>query len=506
MESLSFLLGGFATALEPANLLFALAGCLLGTLIGILPGIGPVAGTALLLPVTFGLPPTAGIIMLAAIYYGAMYGGTLTSVLVNVPGEAASAITCLEGYEMARQGRAGPALTIAALGSFIGGIVATLGLVLLAVPLTRLALKFGPPEFFALMLVGLSLVTGLAGRSVLLALISAVVGLLIAMVGIDPVAGAPRFTFGRLELMSGINVVIVAMGLFGVGEILLSVDREVAMKPIGTRLRDLFLGAEDARRSVLPVVRGTAIGFFLGLIPGVGAVVPTVMSYVAEKRMSKTPERFGTGMIEGVAGPETANNAYATSALIPLFTLGIPGSPTVAIIMGAFMMKGLIPGPFLFRDHAEVAWGVIASLCVGNVMLLVLNLPLIPLWVKLLRIPAAGPLRLHPGILRDRRLQHQRPDVRRRADGGVRCPGIPVQEDRRAAGAADPDAHPRAADGAVAAPVARDLAGRFLDPAHPAHLADPDRHRRHLHDRLDHADRGARPGGRLGGLTSATRG
>jgi putative tricarboxylic transport membrane protein len=387
MDSLSLLLGGFATALQPVNLFFALAGCLLGTLIGILPGIGPVAGSALLLPVTFGLPPTASIIMLAAIYYGAMYGGTLTSVLVNVPGEAASAITCIDGYEMARRGRAGPALTIAALGSFIGGMVATLGLVLLAVPLTRLALKFGPPEFFALMLVGLSLVTGLAGRSVLLALVSAVTGLLIAMVGLDPVAGAPRFTLGRLELMSGINVVIVAMGLFGVGEILVSLEREAVMKPIGARLRDLFLSAEDARRSVLPVARGTAIGFFLGLIPGVGAVVPTVMSYVTEKRMSKTPDRFGTGMIEGVAGPETANNAYATSALIPLFTLGIPGSPTVAIIMGAFMMKGLIPGPFLFRDHAEVAWGVIASLCVGNVMLLILNLPLIPLWVKLLRIP-----------------------------------------------------------------------------------------------------------------------
>jgi putative tricarboxylic transport membrane protein len=387
VESLTLLLAGFATALQPVNLLFALAGCLLGTLIGILPGIGPVAGSALLLPVTFGLPPTAGIIMLAAIYYGAMYGGTLTSVLVNVPGEAASAITCLDGYEMARQGRAGPALTIAALGSFVGGMVATAGLVLLAVPLTRLALKFGPPEFFSLMLVGLSLVTGLAGRSVLLALISAVVGLLIAMVGIDPVAGAPRFTFSRLELMSGINVVTVAMGLFGVGEILASVERAVKTRPIGTRLSELFLGPGDARRSLMPTVRGTAIGFFLGLVPGVGAVVPTVMSYVAEKRMSRTPERFGTGMIEGVAGPETANNAYATAALIPLFTLGIPGSPTVAVIMGAFMMKGLVPGPFLFRDHAEVAWGVIASLCVGNVMLLVLNLPLIPLWVKLLRIP-----------------------------------------------------------------------------------------------------------------------
>ena len=387
MESLTLLAGGFAIALEPTNLLFALAGCVLGTLVGILPGIGPVAGTALLLPATFALPPTAGIIMLSAIYYGAMYGGTLTSVLVNVPGEAASAITCLDGYEMAKQGRAGPALAVAAIGSFVGGIVATMGLVLLAVPLTKLALLFGPPEFFSLMLVGLSLVIGLAGKSVLLALVSAVLGLLISMIGIDPVAGAPRFAFGRLELMAGINVVVVAMGVFGVGEILLNLEREMAATPLSARFRDLFPGRDDVRRSTMPIVRGTVIGFFLGLIPGVGAVVPTVMSYVAEKRLSKTPEKFGTGMIEGVAGPETANNAYANAALIPLFTLGIPGSPTVAIIMGAFMMKGLIPGPFLFRDHADIAWGVIASFCIGNLMLLILNLPLIPLWVRLLRIP-----------------------------------------------------------------------------------------------------------------------
>src|SRR5262245_16367188 len=271
----------------------------------------------MLIPLTFTIPPTAAIIMLAAIYYGAMYGGSLTSILVNVPGEAASAITCLDGYEMARRGRAGPALAVAAIGSFIGGMASTFGLVLLAAPLTQLALRFGPPEFFALMLVGLSLVVGLAGRSVILAVISAVLGLLIAMVGIDPVAGAPRFAFGQVELMAGINVVTVAMGLFGVGEILLSVEREIAAKPLGTTLRELFPGREDVRRSAMPVVRGTLIGFFLGLIPGVGAVVPTVMSYVAEKRASKTPEKFGTGMIEGVAGPETANNAYANAALIP---------------------------------------------------------------------------------------------------------------------------------------------------------------------------------------------
>ncbi len=389
MEAFDLLLSGFAVALQPKYLLFALIGSVIGTLVGMLPGIGPVAGTALLLPVTFTLDPTASIIMLTSIYYGAMYGGTLTSVLVNVPGEAASAITCLDGYEMAKRGRAGAALAVAAIGSFIGGMVSIVGLVVLAGPLTKLALLFGPPEFFALMLVGLSLVVGLAGRSVTLALISAVIGLLISMVGIDPVAGAPRFTFGSLNLFGGIDVVIVAMGLFGVGEILLSLENRESRTTFGARMRELVPTREETLRSLAPIARGTGIGFFLGLIPGVGAVVPTVMAYVAEKRLSKTPERFGHGMIEGVAGPETANNAYANAALIPLFTLGIPGSPTVAIIMGAFMMKGIIPGPFLFRDHGALAWSVIASFVIGNLILLVLNLPLIPLWVKLLRIPRA---------------------------------------------------------------------------------------------------------------------
>ena len=389
MDALNLLMGGFATTMQPNNLLFALIGSVLGTMVGIMPGIGPVAGTALLLPLTFKLDPTASIIMLCAIYYGAMYGGTLTSVLLNVPGEAASAITCIDGHEMAKRGRAGPALAVAAIGSFVGGIVATVGLVLLAQPLTALALKFGPPEFFALMLVGLSLVTGLAGRSIALALISAVLGLLIAMVGIDPVIGSQRFTFGNLNLLGGIDVVIVAMGLFGVGEILVNMERDVMATALGTRFKELLPSRSDMKRSAMPIVRGTGIGFLLGLIPGVGAVVPTVISYVTEKKLSKTPDQFGTGMIEGVAGPETANNAYANAALIPMFTLGIPGSPTVAVIMGAFMMKGLIPGPFLFRDHGDIAWAVIASFGVANLMLLILNLPLIPLWVKLLKIPTS---------------------------------------------------------------------------------------------------------------------
>jgi putative tricarboxylic transport membrane protein len=386
METFDLLMGGFGTALQPTNLIFAFIGCVMGTLVGILPGIGPVAGTAILIPMTFSLDATPAIIMLAAIYYGAMYGGTLTSVLVNVPGEAASAITCLDGYEMAKKGRAGPALAVAALGSFFAGTVATMGLVLLALPLTALALKFGPPEFFALMVLGLSLVTGLASRSLVRALMSAIFGLLIAMVGIDPVVGLPRFTFGVTELMDGLHVVPVAMGLFGIGEILINVERKTG-KIFETKYKSLIPSAQDTKDSVMPVLRGTGIGFFIGLIPGVGAVIPTLISYIAEKRVSKTPEKFGTGMIQGVAGPEAANNAYSNAALIPLFTLGLPGSPTVAIIMGAFMMNGLIPGPFLFTEHSDFVWAVIASLYIGNVILVVLNLPMIPLWVSILKIP-----------------------------------------------------------------------------------------------------------------------
>jgi putative tricarboxylic transport membrane protein len=386
VESFQLLLGGFATALQPMNLLFAFIGCVLGTLIGVLPGVGPAAGTAILIPVTVVLDPTGAIIMLAAIYYGAMYGGTITSVLLNVPGEAASVVTCLDGYQMAKQGRGGPALAIAAVGSFIGGTAATLGLVLLALPLTRFALKFGPPEFFGLMVVGLSLVTGLAGSSLVRALLSALLGLLIAQIGIDPVMGAPRFTFGRTELLDGFGIVPVVMGLFGIGEIFLNVESK-AVQVFETSMRSLIPSWKDLKATVWPIVRGTVLGFFLGLIPGVGAVVPTFLAYSVEKKLSKTPERFGQGAIEGVASPETANNAYANAALIPLFTLGIPGSPTTAILMGAFMMNGLIPGPMLFKEHAQFAWAVIASLYIGNVILVILNLPLIPIWVAVLKVP-----------------------------------------------------------------------------------------------------------------------
>jgi len=386
MDAFQFLMNGFIICFQPLNLLFAILGCLLGTIIGVLPGVGPAAGTAMLLPMTFGMPATSSIIMLSAIYYGAMYGGTITSVLVNVPGEAASAITCLDGYQMAKKGRGGAALAVAAIGSFIGGTVATMGLVLLALPLTAMALKFGPPEFFSLMFVGLSLATSLASKSMIRGLISTVLGLLFAMVGIDPVMGNPRFVFGQTDLLDGFGIIPIAMGMFGIGELLLIAEGSKTTV-INTKLREMWLTWREFKASVFPIIRGTLIGFFMGLIPGVGVLVPTFLSYGVEKRLSKHPEKFGTGMIEGVAAPETANNAYCNAAMIPLFTLGIPGSAVIAIIMGAFMMHGLIPGPFLFKEHPEIVWAVIASFYIGNAVLLIMNLPMIPMWVSMLRIP-----------------------------------------------------------------------------------------------------------------------
>ena len=381
-------MGGFVSVMQPANLLYALVGCMLGTLVGVLPGIGPAAGTAILIPLTASLSPTGAIIMLAAIYYGAMYGGTITSVLINTPGEAGSAVTCIDGYAMAKRGRAGAALAIAAIGSFVGGTVATLGLVLLALPLTRFALSFGPPEYFALLLVGLSLVTGLASRSLVRGLIAAVLGLLLAQIGTDPVMGAPRFTYGRMELLDGFGIVPVVMGLFGIAEIMVNAESRVR-QVFDTKMSSVMLRKEDVKASTGPIARGTVIGFFLGLVPGLGSMIPTFLSYSIEKKLSKTPERFGHGAIEGVAGPESANNAYANAALIPLFTLGIPSSPTIAVLMGAFMINGLIPGPALFTEHAPFVWAVIASLYVGNLILLILNIPFIPVWVAILKIPYA---------------------------------------------------------------------------------------------------------------------
>lgn len=395
MEALQYWLQGFAVATLPINLLYAFIGCILGTLIGVLPGLGPAAGTAILIPITFNLDPIGAIIMLAAIYYGAMYGGTITSVLVNVPGEAASVITCLDGYQMARKGRAGPALGIAAMGSFIGGTFATFALMIVSLPLATFALRFGPPEVFSLLVVGLSLVTGLSGRSILAALLMTIFGLMLAMIGMDPVRGAPRFTLGIPPLYDGIGFIPVVMGLFGIGEILLSMESPV-LEVIKTKISDLFPKKEEWRVAAGAIGRGTIIGFFLGLIPGIGAIIPTFVAYVMEKKVSKHPEKFGTGIIEGVASPETANNSYANGAMVPLLTLGIPGSPTLAVLMGAFIIHGLTPGPFLFKERPDVVWGLIASFYLGNVILLILNLPLVGLWAKLLEIRHQY---LYPGIL-----------------------------------------------------------------------------------------------------------
>lgn len=386
MDALQHLMMGLGAAMTPANLLFAFVGCMLGTLIGLLPGLGPAAGTAILIPLTFSLDATGAIIMLCAIYYGAMYGGTITSVLINVPGEAASVITCIDGYAMARQGRAGSALAIAAIGSFVGGTVATIALVAVAVPLATLALKFGPAEFFGLMVAGLCLVIGLAGRNMMAALLMTVLGLLLAMIGLDPVRGAPRFTFGLSELLDGIGFVPVVMGLFGVGELLLAAERRET-RMIEADLKKWNPTPEEWKTSAGAIGRGTVVGFVLGLIPGVGAIVPTFMAYVLEKRVSRTPERFGNGAIEGVAAAETANNAYANASMVPLLALGVPSSPTIAVLMGAFIVNGITPGPFLFTERPELVWTVIASFFVGNVMLLILNLPLVGLWAKLLKIP-----------------------------------------------------------------------------------------------------------------------
>jgi putative tricarboxylic transport membrane protein len=395
IETFHYWIQGFSVATSPANLLYALIGCIMGTLIGVLPGLGPAAGTAILIPITFSLDPIGGIIMLAAIYYGAMYGGTITYVLVNVPGEAASVVTCLDGYQMAKQGRAGPALGIAAIGSFIGGMFATFALMVVAMPLVNLALRFGAPEIFALLVMGMCLVTGLSGRSLLAALIMTVFGLMLAMIGMDPVRGAPRYTFGLEPLYDGVGFVPVVMGLFGVGEILVSMEAPV-LDIIKTKFSDLLPNRKEWGRSAGAIGRGTIIGFLLGLIPGMGAVIPTFVAYIVEKKVSKHPEKFGTGVIEGVASPETANNAYANASMVPLLTLGIPGSPTLALLMGAFMIHGLTPGPLLFKERPDVVWGLIASLCVGNVILLILNLPLVGLWARLLRIRYQY---LYPGIL-----------------------------------------------------------------------------------------------------------
>jgi putative tricarboxylic transport membrane protein len=380
-------LNGFFIAFQPLNVLYCFIGVFIGTLTGVLPGFGPVAATSLLLPVTFGLTPVSAIILLAGIYYGAMYGGSTTSILVNIPGEAASVVTCIEGYPMAKSGRAGPALGISAFGSLIGGTISIVGLMLLAPPLSSVALRFGPPEFFSLMLLGLTIVTYVSRGPVVKALMMAALGLMMGTVGTDLVSGNPRFTMGIKYLLDGLPMIPVVMGLFGISEVLLNLESSLEAEVYEKKITNLLPTLKDWGASIWAIARGTLIGFFLGLLPGAGPVISSFASYAVEKRVSKHPEKFGTGVIEGIAGPETANNAAAQSSFVPLLTLGIPASPTIAILLGAFIIHGVQPGPMLVSRHPDLFWGVIASMYLGNVMLLILNLPLIGLWVRVVLIP-----------------------------------------------------------------------------------------------------------------------
>jgi putative tricarboxylic transport membrane protein len=389
MDFLANLALGFSVALTPFNLLMATCGVVLGILIGALPGVGPPSGVALLLPLTFGMDPTSGIIMLAALYAGTMYGGTITSVLINTPGESASVVTCIDGYQMALQGRAGAALGIAAIGSFIAGTFGVVLLMLVSPALARWSLAFGPPETFALMLLGLTTVTLLTGESAVKGYISMVLGLMIAMVGFDIISGDARYALGVPELMDGIDFLPVAIGLFGLGEVLAGAEeaRLGAMVPGRFGFRDVMPSANDWLRSRWAIARGTVLGFFIGVLPGAGPTISTFFSYAVEKKVSKHPEEFGHGAIEGVAGPESANNAAATGAMVPMLTLGIPGSATTAIMLGGLMMWGLRPGPLLFEKNPQFVWGLIASQYIANVMLLVLSTAFIPLFVRALRVP-----------------------------------------------------------------------------------------------------------------------
>lgn len=387
MDTLQGLLYGFSVALQPNNLFLVFVGCVLGTLVGVLPGIGPVAAISILLPLTFQLTPAGSIIMLAGIYYGVMYGGSTTSILVNVPGETASVVTCLDGYQMARQGRAGSALGIAAFGSFIAGTIGLIGLQFIAEPLSAVALKFGPPEYFALILLGFMFISYLSHGSMLKAGLMAFLGLILSSVGLDPITAQQRMTFGVLNLYEGLGVAPLAMGLFGVAEVFNSLEKTISTKILKVKIKNLFPNKLDWLQSKWAILRGTLIGFFLGILPGGGPVLSTFIAYGVEKRVAANPERFGKGAIEGVASPEAANNAATSTSFIPLLTLGIPPNVVLAVLYGAFLIHGVVPGPLLIQEHPDVFWGLLGSMYIGNVMLLILNLPLIPLWVQVLRIP-----------------------------------------------------------------------------------------------------------------------
>ena len=387
MGFLDHILYGFQVTFQPINFLFCGIGVLAGTLVGVLPGIGPAGAMALLLPATFRFSSTSTLILLAGIYYGVQYGGSTTSILVNIPGEASSVITCIDGYQMARQGRAGVALGIAAWGSFIAGTIANIGLMLVSIPLAHAALSFGPPEYFALMCTGLLIVTYLAQGSILKAIMMALLGIILGSIGLDVITGLPRFTLGINELTDGVGIVPLVMGLFGISEILVNLEQTLTREVYKPRIKNLWPSLSDWAQAKWAILRGSCIGFVLGILPGGGAVVATFVAYATEKKIAKEPRRFGKGAIEGVASPESANNAAAGASLIPLLSLGIPPNPIMAIFFSALLIHGIQPGPLLIRQHPDLFWGLIASLYLGNILLLILNLPLISIWVKVLEIP-----------------------------------------------------------------------------------------------------------------------
>ncbi|MCE2948304.1 MAG: tripartite tricarboxylate transporter permease [Betaproteobacteria bacterium] len=388
MDAFDHLLHGFSVAAQPLNLAYVFLGCLLGTVIGVLPGIGPAAAIALLLPITYGIEPTSSLIMLCGIYYGAMYGGSTTSILINTPGESSSVMTALDGYAMARSGRAGAALAISAIASFVAGTISVVLLSLLAVPLAGFALKFGPAEYFTLMLFAMTSVAALTGPSLAKGLLSMFLGLMFATIGIDLQSGQQRFTFDLPELQDGIGFIVVVVGLFAIAEVFSGLEDLLKGRSEIIRMSgSLWLTREEWRRSVMPILRGTGIGFFKGVLPGAGATIATILSYSVERMLSREKAKFGTGMIEGVAGPEAANNASTGGAMVPLLTLGVPGSGSTAVLLAAFIMYGLQPGPLLFEKRPDLVWGLIASMYIGNLVLLVLNLPLVGVFVRLLYIP-----------------------------------------------------------------------------------------------------------------------
>ncbi len=389
MEILANLGHGFAVAFEPLNLFWCFVGVFLGTVVGIMPGLGPPATIAMLLPLTFNMHPTSALIMLAGIYYGAKYGGSTTAILLNVPGESASVVTCLDGYQMARKGRAGAALGIAAIASFIAGTVGVLGLMLIAPPLAKFALSFSSPEYFALMALGLAMVVLLAGDSMIKALLAMLVGLWIAGMGIDLFSDSSRFTFGQTEMLDGVDFVIVAIGVFALGEVFGNMEsrEKGTLLPVPKGMRNLLPTMAELKACRFAFINGSVIGFLIGVLPGAGSTIASFISYGVEKAVSKHPEKFGTGVPEGVAAPEGANNSETGGALVPLLTLGIPGSGTTAILLAAFILWGLRPGPLMIQDNPELFWGLVASMYVGNIMLLVLNLPLIPLFAQILKVP-----------------------------------------------------------------------------------------------------------------------